>query len=216
MLDHAAGEHLGVRGHALGLIGNLVAGAVDLEQRVVQGVQDLVHGLLDGNEFSFVITADGDVHLSLRHVSQAGVNIGYVLFKLISGLVDRVDQHADLRSVGLKGERGGEVAVGDLAHLVTDRNNRTYDLFLSHQENADLHKAYQQNSDGDDHAYHVLGSGQGIDLGLGPGLQGVEKLLFQSVYLADDRAVLGPVHVAQGSVDLPALHLVHGFLLQGD
>ncbi len=61
-----------------------------------------------------------------------------------------------------------KIALSDLAHLVTDRDDRPDDLFLGHQQDADLHNAHQKHGDGDDGAYHILGGGKSVDVGLGP------------------------------------------------
>ena len=68
---------------------------MNLVERTVEGVQNLRHRALNRLKLAAVIIADRQVHISLCHLCQRGVDIADIFFQLTFGLVNRVHKHSD-------------------------------------------------------------------------------------------------------------------------
>ena len=185
-------------------------------QRIVQGVQNLLHGIPDGKELSPVGGRNVQVHVALGHLGQLFINILDVRFQLPLGLVDGLHQHPDLGGVGGKGEVGGEVALGDLPHLIPHLDHRLEDAPLGEQHDQHLHHPRHHNRQQVDQIDDRHLHGQLIDPGLGPGIQLCQELLLQRVDLGDGLGVLIAVDIADGLRHPARLDILHSVLLQGD
>ena len=150
LLYIAIGQGLGICGHALRFRGYLFGRQVDLEQGIVQSVQNLAHGVLDGKEFPSIVVPYSQVHVALGHLSQDVVDVHDVFFELALCLVDGCHQHSDFGSVGLQRELRRQVAHGDFFHLVFHGKNRAHDDDSGDDHVQQLYDAH--HGQGEEHA----------------------------------------------------------------
>ena len=185
-------------------------------QRIVQGVQNLLHGIPDGKELSPVGGRNVQVHVALGHLGQLFINILDVRFQLPLGLVDGVHQHTQLRGVRLPPELRREVALGDLSHLVLHGDHRLKDTAANHTHTEHLKDANHHQGQNHQHPDDQNPALQRLDLPKRTGVQVLQKLLLQTGDLRQSVVVVVAVHVVDRKVSLPCLDLLHGLLLQGD